>query len=363
MKQRPLQFVNDFIVRFYPRLCHAICGLAALTLLSACSPSPATLAPLVDYQDRVANTLEREPVPYQSIEVPRIPPVRQLTVAIPRVSISLLDSWRIDKCAAGNLIARRNSALGKLEKGLSRLHTDVLLVKAMEDCVDELRNNGESLADRLAEALEKKKDNLAAEQEHALATDEALRHALRVGANTHAEADQDYFASSMSALSTVLQLLQSDVLKVNTSTEQAVPTRDQIDEAMETLYQSDYLPYLWRSLFELNAYLRRLQPMLDNLVAASGCRPDVTPQRAEVLHTVFTKYFIGEVQPQVASFTEQGYAVNKVLRELNAEINSPALSDYINELIAVSEDLNEATKAHVKPWQDFFAACNFTPGG
>lgn len=157
MNQHPRQFVNKIIVRFYQRVCYAICGLGAIPLLTACSPWPVTLDPLVEYQQRIATTLEQEPVAYQSIEVPRIPEVRQLTVAIPRVSISLTDSWRIDQCAAGGLIARRNSALGKLEKGLSRLHTDVLLVAAMQECVSELRSKDSSLADRMADALEKKK--------------------------------------------------------------------------------------------------------------------------------------------------------------------------------------------------------------
>ncbi|MFC0444989.1 DUF3080 family protein [Pseudidiomarina halophila] len=361
MKQHPRQFVNEIIVRFYQRVCYAICGLAAIALLSACSPWPAALDPLVDYQQRIAKTLEQEPVAYQSVEVPRIPEVRQLTVAIPRVSISLTDSWRIDQCAAGNLIARRNSALGKLEEGLSRLHTDVLLVEAMQDCVNELRSKDSSLADRMAEALAKKKANLAAEQAHALATDEALRHALRVGADTLAEADPDRFANALSALGTVLQLLKSDVLNGKTDAP-AVPSRDQIDEAMEILYQSNYLPYLWRTLFEQEAYLRRLQPMLDNLVEASGCSSDSTPERAHVLHDVFNTVFIEQVQPQLASFTEQGYVANESLSELNAEINSPKLTAYLKELTEISEQLNQATKAHVQSWQDFFAACNFAVG-
>lgn len=182
-----------------------------------------------------------------------------------------------------------------------------------------------------------------------------------MGSDTLVEADPDRFANALSALSSVLQLLKSDVLN-GTNDAPAVPSRDQIDEAMEILYQSNYLPYLWRTLFEQEAYLRRLQPMLDNLADASGCRADFTPERAEVLHNVFNTFFIEQVQPQLASFTKQGAAANESLRELNTEINSPKLTAYLEELTGISERLNQATTAHVQSWQDFFAACDLTVG-
>ncbi|MGQ4275755.1 DUF3080 family protein [Pseudidiomarina sp. E22-M8] len=362
MKRHPRQFVNGRIVRFYQRFCYALCGIGVIVLLTGCSKTPSALAPLIDYQGRVANTLERAPIAYQAIPVPRLPEVRDLRVEIPRVSISLLDSWRIEECAASLLIAERNSALGKLEGGLSRYHTDLKLVTRLQDCVTKFERNDSALAKRLATALQAKRDNLPAAKQHAIATDKALRHTLRVAGNTLTTADSERFASALTALETVLRLMQKSSLVPMAGETTTLPSQEQVEQALKTLHQSDYLPRLWRTLFEQYAYLQRLDPLIANLTTASGCSSVGIPQRAKILHTVFVKFFIAKVQPQLARFTEQGYAINQRLQHLNAQVALPALNHHIQQLIEISTELNQASRQHVQPWQDFFAACGFTPG-
>ncbi|WP_198678730.1 DUF3080 family protein [Pseudidiomarina insulisalsae] len=339
------------IVKVLRHLGYACCAL----LLLGCSDVPSALTPLHDYQTRVANTLEREPISYHRKSYPLLPQARELRIEVPRVSISLLDSWRVNKCAAGQLIAERNSALGTLERGVTRYVKDVQLSLAIEDCVRQLEANGDALAARLQEALEAKQETLAAERQHALGTDPALRNALRVGGSTLAVADDDLFAASISSLETIIAALQADL-------DQQPPTEDAVEQALEDLYQYDYLPQLWRSLHELNTYLHQLEPLTVNLASASGCTSKGRPERANVLHTIFLKYFIGEAQPHMAKFTQQGYIANDALEELYQLSEQPQMREYLRALMDLTDQLNAASKAHVEPWQEFFSACNFSLG-
>lgn len=333
-------------------------GYASLAfVLMACSDVPTALAPLYDYQTRVANTLEREAIAFQTTPTPQLPDVRALRVEVPRVSVSLLDSWRLDQCAAGQLIAQRNSALGKLESGVTRYFSDRKLTQALAVCVDELKLRGESdLAERLQQAYLEKLSTLPASMQLAIATDDALRHSLRVAATSHQTADDDAFASTIAALDTVLALLKAPPSEATSINE------TQLEQALKHLDQSDYLPKLWRTLHELNAYLVQLAPLLNDLSTAAGCNSVGRPERAEVLHTVFLKYFIQQVQSQLAGFTRQGYIANERLQQLADLSDQLALDRYLQQLGELTQRLKQNSKAHVQPWQDFFRDCGFKPG-
>ncbi len=333
-------------------------GYASLaSLLLACSDVPTALAPLHDYQARVANTLERKAVDYQSVPVPQLPDVRDLRVEVPRVSVSLLDSWRLDQCAAGQLIAQRNSALGKLEGGLTRYFFDRRLTQAIASCIEDLELSGETaLASRLQKAYTEKLATLPASKKLAIATDDALRHTLRVAATSHKTADDDAFAAALAALDPLLAVLTAS------TTDAPAIDEPQLEQALEHLHQTDYLPRLWRTLHELDAYLVQLEPLLDNLSTVAGCTSAGRPERAEVLHTVFLKYFIQQVQPQLAGFTRQGYEVNERLQQLAKVTEQAALQDYLQQLQTLTQRLNQRARTHVQPWQDFFTDCGFTPG-
>lgn len=336
-------------------------GYASIALwLTACSDTPSALAPLADYQQRVANTLQREAITYQPAAYPRLPDVRTLRTKVPRISVSLLDSWRLDQCAAGQLIAQRNSALGKLEQGISRYFSDLQLTHALQTCVTELEQaNAAQLATRLRKAMHAKQQTLAASQQLAIATDDALRHTLRVAPQTLASADDAAFASNIAALDRVLGVLaEAHIQPSIVSTEQ----KEQLEQALEQLHQSDYLPRLWRTLHTLSAYLQQLNPLVTDVATAAGCASKGRPQRAEVLHTVFLKYFIQHVQPQLAGFTRQGYVVNERLQHLTALNTHPELDAYLQQLLQLTERLNRESKRHVEPWQTFFKACQYQPG-
>ncbi|WP_417689257.1 DUF3080 family protein [Pseudidiomarina sp.] len=326
-------------------------------VLMACSDVPTALAPLHDYQTRIANTLARETIEYQSVSVPQLPDVRELRVEVPRVSVSLLDSWRLDQCAAGQLIAQRNSALGKLEGGLTRYFFDRRLTQAIASCIEDLELSGEAaLASRLQKAYTEKLATLPASKQLAIATDDALRHTLRVAATSHKTADDDAFAAALAAFDPLLAVLTASATDATAIDEQ------QLEQALEHLHQTDYLPKLWRTLHELDTYLIQLEPLLNDLPTAAGCTSAGRPERAEVLHTVFLKFFIQRVQPQLAGFTRQGYEVNERLQQLTKVTEQAALQDYLQQLQTLTQRLNQRSRAHVQPWQDFFTACGFKPG-
>ncbi|KFZ31997.1 hypothetical protein IDSA_04785 [Pseudidiomarina salinarum] len=344
------------IVLFLRRLGYG--GLVLLLTLSACSERPKLLRQWDDYQQRLANT-QNVDTPDISLPAPERPPaVRDLRLDIPRVSLSLLDSMRLDACPAGALIAERNSALGRLTEGLSRYYGDIRLVEAMKQCIRQLEDAGASdLQNRLQQAVRDKSATMSDARQQAIATDDALRHALTPAGTPLASAAVESFAPALAALEIVVQVLEYR------DQEDPLPNEEQLETALRTVAQSTYLPGFWRALHDQQAYLEQLTPLVDNLSQRAGCLSAGTPRRAEILKTIFMSFFADELQPLLAGFTTQAYQLAPVLQRLRDQSELAPMNVYLDQLQQLPTRLNRATRAHAQHWQTFFHDCDFTPGG
>lgn len=351
MKQLPQQWVRWRIVNALRALGYASVAL----LLHACSEVPAALEPLQDYQTRVANTLDRTPIAYQPVPTPTLPTPRELQQDIDRISLSLLDAWRIEQCPLGQLVAERNSALGRLQSGLTRYQHDRALTHALAACQQTVAAQDPALAARLGEAYQAKRATLTKQRQQALGEDPALRHSLHISDRSLSAIDEGRFASSLTALETVVYVVEQ-------APETAPLANAELESALETLHQNTYLPELWRSLWELKQYLQQLEPLVVELAQASGCSSKGRPARAEILHTVFLKYFIQRVQPHLAEIVSQGQQAATQVARLRQIVSTPSYQTYLVELESLATDVTQLSRAHVAPWQEFFTDCGFQPG-
>lgn len=336
--------------------------LVLLTImLAACNPAPAGLEVLHDYQLRVSNTVEQEPLIYTPTPPLRPPSVRQFRLDLPSIQISLLDSMRLDACSAGALIAERNSSLGRLMRGVQRYYHDRKLLDALYLCIDQMDGQHAELAERILEQAELKKRQLPALRMQAIITDSSLQQLLRVGDRPLAEPDPALLAPLLSALTPILKTLD---------TKQELPNEHELLKALELLEKSPYVGQLWRALIDNNAYLQQMEPRARTLSAQAGCQAAGVPQRAKTLRQVFIARFSGPVQHHLSQLTYQAQQLEPYLTQLQTPIavlnDYPAFTEwdnYLAQLIALDEGLTATTKQHVQYWQQLFAACGFAPGG
>ena len=98
-------------------------------------------------------------------------PTKLTSVLLPRhvvadkkpsvTSIDLLDFLALSPCELQLIVARRNSALGKVALESQNLINDVLFLNAAEQCVDRLDSNEKALREKIREAILEKKSNLS----------------------------------------------------------------------------------------------------------------------------------------------------------------------------------------------------------
>ncbi|WP_082432414.1 DUF3080 family protein [Pseudidiomarina woesei] len=332
------------------RQCLALCCVA-LVMLSACSPAPEGLSHLHDYQQRVANTLNQPAVNYQP--VPRIQPpsARDLRLLIERIEISLLDAMRLDACAAGPLIAERNSSLGRLQQGVLRYFYDRQLTEALQLCAKQLHNENPELAKRVQQQAEAKRKLMPQLRTQAITQDYAIRNIISMADRPLAKPDSSTLAPLFSAMNTLLQVLDDQA---------PLPTEPELIAALERLDKDAYIAQLWRALHDNHAYIQQLEPLVSNLSHNAGCLSAGVPKRAQVLRQVFIARFSGPVQRHLNALTHQAAQLEPYIQALDTPL--PAWQTHLRHIVALDDQVKAITRNHVQYWQQFFRDCEFTPG-
>lgn len=339
------------VLRFLKR-CQSLNAVVLLSiglLLPGCMPADNVVSSVHTLNQRIAGSLDTKPATLSYSPRPSpMPAVRELKPTGEPAGMKFLTSLRLGHCRAGQLIAERNSSLGRLEDGLMRFQGDVQLLSALQSCA----NHPEStvIKAELKQAIADKQQQLGYDKAHALATDKALRHALSVSAQPLSRISDSQFEPSLDALKHV-----ANWLKQPEAEPQLVAWRQQ-------LAQSDYLPSLIRSVIAMRLKLEQLQQQLPPLVEAAGCNAKGTPERARILQQVFLRFFISDVQVTLAALTTQYQQLTPVLQTLANEVPQPALVQYLKQLSQQGKLLSKASKTFVQPWQQLFSACGFTPG-
>lgn len=330
--------------------CLALC-CATLVALSACSPAPEGLAHLHDYQQRVANTLNQPTISFQPQPRVQTPTARELRLPIARLEISLLDAMRLDACAAGPLIAERNSSLGRLQSGVMRYFHDRQLADALVLCAQQLRSDNPELAQRVQQQAQAKQKLMPQLRTQAITEDSAIRNILNMADRPLARPDSTTLAPLFSALNTVLLVLDNQA---------QLPTEEELSAALERLEKDAYVAQLWRALHDNHAYIQQLEPLVSNLSRNAGCLSAGVPKRAQVLRQVFIARFSGPVQRHLNALTHQAAQLEPYVQALDTPL--PAWQTHLRHIVALDDQVKATTRNHVQYWQQFFRDCEFTPG-
>lgn len=326
-------------------------SLFFIVLISIVSCAPAKITDTVEtLRQRLQLTLDIDLAELNYAPRPdNFPSIRTLKPTAGSAVMSLLTSLQLGHCRAGQLIAQRNSSLGRLEDGVMRYQQDLLLVEALQQCID--KPQSKPLAKKLQQAYRNKRQQLSRDLAFALATDDALRHTLTIASQPLTAIDDARFDQQLLALQSIV-----DWLTAPTETDKLPLWREQ-------LVQSDYIPQLLRSVVELRLKLEQLQRALPDLVVAAGCDAERgTPKRAQITRKLFMTVFIGQVQKSLAQLVKQYRQLSPVLKQLKQLAPQTELKDYLHNLAQQGDLLNQRSRQFVQPWQRLFNACNFVPG-
>lgn len=338
----------------------------AALMLSACSRTSSSA--LSDYQGRIARLTDSDVVPVELPRFERLPRVQESRSEIPEYTISLVTSQRLNRCRAGQLIADRNSSLGRVQPPHLRVRHEIEMLIALPECLADTDVASPSIAAELAAAISHKQETLPLWTQRLVTAETILRDTLRPGRNLLAPDDMGGAQESLAALDNILYVLAAidDYIQQPSHTETLgdLNLADFWQPSWQVLGQSDFLPRYWRSQQHALGAMRALNQQLAGAEQALRCSATRTPLEAEYLHTVMLNFWIAELQPMFARWDGFQQQLTVRLRQLQSYYESPAWQDYFDRLVgdqSYAAQLQREVRIHAEYWQQLLAACQLDP--
>ncbi|TKF01682.1 DUF3080 domain-containing protein [Vibrio kanaloae] len=291
---------------------HSTLFCLAVMLAGCFSDGPGDL--FDDYQTKIARVQDAEELK-EDWEFESLPRKRELLLDVPTLSIGLIDSYQLRQCGLFNLIAERNSVLGKVADQFRNYDYQVALLAGVGKCISSNELDPE-IVELLREIEQQKLAQFPLHQWNLIYASDALQH--------------------------INQVLNIPLVSGKTT------------EVQEVLEKSSTLGDLYYSLahasVELNTITKQLTTFDANIIC--GKQRDTTKFR--YLNNVFDQQYIGKVQPYMAQLDSYYQQLAPQLGMFDAQ---PDLHSYYFPIQDAHQAFRASTRRHVDYWQQLFKRC------
>lgn len=326
--------------------------ISSLLLLSACTEQAVDINE--DYKARL-NTVLRDAPDKPALKNIQVPVVSQLES---QFQISILELGSLGHCKLSNLVAKRNNQLGKTQVASERLKYQIQFIILANDCLNDPLTKDESLKATLKNAAVEKQQNLMSEFNYMLFNEAELKGLLQLTSD-FLPADRNKY-SSASALEALDNL-------VNIRKQIAIQKTDSIDASsittsLEKLYQNRFIRQLLSSAQLQIAYNQQFTTWISSFdYMNSVCREGKSKKEAQILNTIFNKFYLNKIQGYQADLTGLLEKTSPMLFELWQ--SHPELSELVDveSKNSLLNQLKQTSKEHVIWWQNFYKACDIRP--
>ena len=292
-----------------------------------------------DYQTKIARVQDAEELK-EDWEFESLPRKRELLLDVPTLSIGLIDSYQLRQCGLFNLIAERNSVLGKVADQFRNYDYQVALLAGVGKCLSSNELNPE-IVELLKEIEQQKLAQFPLHQWNLIYASDAMQSQMRGSQWVRADIG-DQVRQTSDALQHINQVLNIPLVSGKTT------------EVQEVLEKSSTLGDLYYSLahasVELNTITKQLTTFDANIIC--GKQQDTTKFR--YLNNVFDQQYIGKVQPYMAQLDSYYQQLAPQLGMFDAQ---PDLHSYYFPIQNAHQAFRVSTRRHVDYWQQLFKRC------
>ena len=323
----------------------------SLLLLSACQwQRPHIEQQFSTYLARIANIQDVAPMPEPSIQTQSLPDKRALNHQIPAVTLGILDSYQLRHCQLFHLIAERNSILGKVQDQFRNLDYQMALLHGLHHCMNSPEIDPK-LKQQLTQVTKTKEQQLPWQWHNFLYTSDVMRHQL--SSHRWYLRERNY-GDIQSALTELLKVNQWVMTRPHST-----PLPQPITPYQETLDKSPLLGDIMFSMTNLTHWLNTATQQLKHHDSAIWCGSNRDQRRFKQLQNVFYKYYVGDIQPYLAS-VDGAYQQIQLMAPLFASSSLSAVAPF--PLKKVHQEFRQATLHHIAYWQHLFERCGVKVG-
>ncbi|GGC79946.1 DUF3080 domain-containing protein [Marinobacter halophilus] len=341
-------------------------GFCAL-MLSGCNPFSEAEPMMDEYLERLGRVLDTPPVailtdlPDASI----IPRRRERVLEMPDLELGMLDFMSLYGCELQYVVGERNSVMGQVMQPLNRLRYEVRFIRAAEDCLAQMDDEG--LEQILLSAIESKRASLPVAVWNATWGVEEVERLLTLSKGYYPVASESNPVSDLvrdlDHLNQAVAALSAEQLEVSLEDIGRIHQRWQAEFRAGQIINSARL-----LIAALNAGTETIKARLDKRPLCQNERPNA---QSEIVRNFFFNIYVGEVQPYMSDVSRGRDSLILALAELADQQRGvmPAsfeqwyqrhLSDQADT--SLWRQLDQAMMQHTRHWQELLGQCGLRPG-
>ena len=292
-----------------------------------------------DYQTKIANVQDADEI-QEDWELESLPRKRELFIEVPSLSIGLIDSYQLRQCGLFNLIAERNSVLGKVADEFRNYDYQVALLEGVGHCLSNNELEPE-IVELLREIEQQKLAQFPLHQWNLIYASEAMQSQMRGSQWLRADIG-DQVRQTSDALEHINLALNTPLVSGKTT------------EVQEGLEKSSTLGDLYYSLSRASAELDTITQQLTTFDANIICGKQRDTTKFRYLNNVFEQQYIDRVQPYIAQLDGYYQQLAPQLAMFDAQ---PELHSYYFPIQDAHQAFRSSTRRHVDYWQQLFKRC------
>ncbi|NRP94192.1 hypothetical protein XMG59_000275 [Marinobacterium sp. xm-g-59] len=295
---------------------------------------------------------------------PILPDRRERTETLRPITEGLIDVLDLKQCGLIDLIAQRNTSLGKLAGGSQRLIYELGFIPKLRSC-QKLLTGDSSQTDVLARVQEInqiKSDNWPKQIWNSLYSSPEMEQHFSLGAAPLLP-DADY---STSELMLTMQRF-AEIAETQNNTDWQTPSfANELERDYETLYRSNFGSEWLASMALLTQVLEQTSEAINQrLNDRPICFNQRQNQKSEILWNVFMKFYVNSLQPYIAQVERTGRQWSNLHQAIIASLNLPQsrwLDTYTHPEGEVWSRYLKARENHTQSWQNILDQCGLRPG-
>lgn len=335
--------------------------IASVLFLSACSQHQQIETYVQDYAERLESFTQikiETPTNLQSLNAPI---KADLAVEVEQITINLREFHAFNRCPLNQIIAERNTALGKMQLPSSRFIYEQKLLQEFSRCKMLLKNelaaaqtntakkDLHTLIAKLEDWESQKQTQLPAVWSNFVSQSNEIFLNLTLAQDFIAAAPNDNFQATRQAWQFIVNSYEASTLSSN-----------ELENHLKELENARLLARMWRTQNYISVHLDAISPVLTTYLQNNRCTTSKQNNDIEIMRNIFTLFFADKIQPLAAELNRYHYQLAPLLEKLIASGRLPhELTDYLNNQIVEGHSIyKNSMQNHITLWQQIFALCN-----
>ncbi|PQJ49250.1 hypothetical protein BTO01_27655 [Vibrio jasicida] len=322
------------------------------TLLSGCNdwfnPEKAVFE---KYNQRLANVLDTSESELEASPAVTIPDKRELFQELPRLSLGLLESYQLRQCGLFNLLAEKNSQLGKVQDAFYDFDYQINLLRTLNGCMSNYPLSDEENT-KLNGLYDQKWHHLTVHLDNMLLTSDAMRKQL-TGSEWLPLESKDQVAHVRDAFLALDEMYQTPYRALSRLPDVTIVNYQ------EEIEKTRLVGRLYYTLIDATHWLEQTTHMLeanqDKIIC--GANRDTTQFR--YLRNVFQTIYVAEVQPYMAYVDSTYQQLDGGLSLVEKRMQAHGANYGIEK---AHDQFREETMKHVQFWKNLFKRCGVKVG-